>query len=288
MKKKQRVASQKKKNSLVNKSKLFKGVIDAGTVYGVLLLAIILGGAYMMLGNISPNIASPNLDQQVIPLNPKDNSKHPNLQLKTFDAITLTPSPTPSPTPTPTPTPRPPAPAGGHGGGSTCFVKGTKILMADGSEKNIEDVKPGEKVMGYDLGTKKLVVEVVRQMDYPIRNDYYDVKLADGTVIGITDEHPLYTKEGGWRAINPVHTYQENHSLIVKRLVVGDKLLKNTGKYVAITAIIHKNGPVQAYNLKNVEGYNDFFADGVLAHNKGGGGSGGGGGGIGYVFPYNQ
>jgi hypothetical protein len=107
----------KKKSNPIKKGKFFKGAIDAGTVYGVLLLAIVLGGAYMMLGNISPNIASPDQDQPVIPLKASDNSTHSNLQLKDFAAITLTPSPTPTATPTPTPTTPPINTGGGNGGG---------------------------------------------------------------------------------------------------------------------------------------------------------------------------
>jgi hypothetical protein len=112
-----KVKTKKKKNNLVTKGKRFKGVIDAGTVYGVLLLAIILGGAYMMLGNISPNIASPDQNQQVIPQKAGDTSTHSNLQLKDFAAITLTPSPTDTPTPTPTPTTPPVSTGGGSGNG---------------------------------------------------------------------------------------------------------------------------------------------------------------------------
>jgi hypothetical protein len=114
---KRRTLPKRGKSTLTRKSKRFRGVIDAGTVYGVLLLAIILGGAYLMLGNIAPNIASPNEDQQVIIKQPTDNSNHSNLQLKDFGSITLTPSPTPTPTPTPTPQPPPPGNGGGGGGG---------------------------------------------------------------------------------------------------------------------------------------------------------------------------
>jgi len=282
MKKQRKHVTTKTKKTSRRSFKRFKGGIDGGTVYGVLLLALVLGGAYMMLGNINPNIASPDKGQPVIIQGPNDSSVHSNLQLKDFPGITLTPTPTPSPSPTPTPTPVPPSTGGGPGGsGNTCFIKGTKILMANNSEKNIEDVKPGDKVMGYNLSAKKLAVETVTQMDSPIRNDYYDVKLADGTLIGVTDEHPLYTKEGGWRSINPTHTYQENHSLHVNELSVGDAVLKNSGEYVSIISITHKQGPVQAYNLKGVKGFNDYFADGVLAHNKGQGGGGGTTGGSG-------
>jgi len=103
----------KKQKKRLTKGKKFKGAIDAGTVYGVLLLAIVVGAAYMMLGNIDPSITSPDEDQQVIVKNPTDNSTHSNLQLKTFAGITLTPTPSPTPTPTPTPTKVPPPVQGG-------------------------------------------------------------------------------------------------------------------------------------------------------------------------------
>jgi len=115
---KSRALPKRIKSSRIRRGKRFRGVIDAGTVYGVLLLAIILGGAYLMLGNIAPNIASPDQDQQVIIKQPNDKSTHSNLQLKDFPGITITPSPTPTPTPTPTPLPPPPGNGGGQGGGN--------------------------------------------------------------------------------------------------------------------------------------------------------------------------
>lgn len=92
----------KRKSSVPAKrsKKRFKGGVDAGTVYGVMLLALVLGGAYLMLGNIDPSITSPDYEQSVIIQNSTDNSTHSNLQLKSFPGITLTPSPTPTPTQT--------------------------------------------------------------------------------------------------------------------------------------------------------------------------------------------
>jgi hypothetical protein len=269
----------------LRRGKRFKGVIDAGTVYGVLLIAIILGGAYLMLGNIAPNIASPNQDQQVIIKNPTDNSTHSNLQLKDFPGITLTPSPTPTPTPTPTPPPPPPQTGGGGGGGGSCFIAGTKILLADGkTQKNIEDVRVGDKVMGYDTTAKKLVPETVLVTEHPIRDHHYTIRLADGTEIGLTREHPLYS-EKGWASIDPTSTLADNPKLIVAQLTVGDKLLEASGKFVSIISIDYIPGNIQTYNLKHVTGFNDFVANGIVAHNKGSGGGGGGGpppGGDGY------
>ncbi|HWY79058.1 MAG TPA: hypothetical protein VNW29_01745 [Candidatus Sulfotelmatobacter sp.] len=114
---KRQTLPKKKTTKLIKKNRLFKGGIDAGTVYGVLLLAILLGGAYMMLGNIAPNIASPDQNQPVILQKPVDQSNHSDLQLKNLTGITLTPTPSPSPTPTPVPTSPPPGPGGGAPGG---------------------------------------------------------------------------------------------------------------------------------------------------------------------------
>jgi hypothetical protein len=115
-KQKRHVDSKTKKTSSRRSVKRFKGGIAGGTVYAVLLLALVLGGAYMMLGNIDPNIASPDQGQSVIIKGPNDTSVHQNLQLKDFPGITLTPTPSPTPSPTPTPTlVPPPAPGSGNG-----------------------------------------------------------------------------------------------------------------------------------------------------------------------------
>ncbi len=269
--KKKTPLARKTKSSLFSKAKRSRGMVDAGTVYAIILLGIVIGGGIMMIGNSSPQLASPDESQPVIIQRGNDTDGYTNLQLEDFPGITLTP--TPSPTPTPTPTPTTPPPATGGGGGSTCFVAGTKILMADRSEKNIEDVKVGDRVMGYD--GKKQVAVVVQEMDAPLRDHYYDVTLADGTVVGVTNEHPLFTDEG-WKSISPKHTAQENPQLKVSTLKNGDRVLTDSGEYVSIVSMKYYVGPVQAYNLKRVSDFNNFYADGILAHNKGGGGSSGG------------
>src|SRR5664279_858069 len=110
--------SKKQNNPLLSKAKRSKGSLDAGTIYGVLLLAIILGGGALMLGNTTPRLSSPDNSQPVIIQKKTDNTLDPNLQLKDFPGITITPTPTPTLTPTPTPTTPPPAPANNGGGGS--------------------------------------------------------------------------------------------------------------------------------------------------------------------------
>lgn len=264
-------------------NKYSRGALGAGTAYAILAMLVIGAAGTMMIGSIAPSNKSPQDGQKVIITTNTPEPQKSNLQLYYFPGATFTP--TPSPTLPPQPDERRPGGSGGGGGrgggpggSSSCFVAGTQILMADNSQKNIEDVKVGDNVMGYDEKTKQLVKQTVLEVESPVRDHFVKVTLADGTVLGMTNEHPLYTTNG-WKSISPENTAKENASLKVGTLKTGDKVLKNTGEYVEVVAMEHNAGNVQTYNLKKVSGTNDFFANGVAAHNKGGGGGGGGGSG---------
>ncbi len=137
--------------------------------------------------------------------------------------------------------------------------------MSDRSQKNIEEVKVGDKVIGYD--GKKMTAETVLQLDSPIRDHLYILRFIDGSTLSLTREHPLYTKEG-WKAVDPQSTIQEMPGFKVGRLMIGDTVFNDKGEYVEIVSMEYKPGRVQTYNLKEVSKNNNFFADSYLAHNK--------------------
>lgn len=151
-------------------------------------------------------------------------------------------------------------------GGSSCFPAGTKILMEDGNEKNIEDVKVGDKILGFS-GDEQVVVEVL-ELESPVRDHIYTLAFEDGSTLELTREHPLYS-EDGWKSLSPEETALENDELEVKELRLGDKVLNSKGNYVKITGIDYAEKQVQTYNLKRVSDCNNFFANSYLAHNKG-------------------
>ena len=55
-------------------------------------------------------------------------------------------------------------PRDGSGGGTECFVAGTKITMGDGSHKNIEDVIIGDEVLSYNIHTNKIESKKVTEL----------------------------------------------------------------------------------------------------------------------------
>jgi hypothetical protein len=71
----------------------------------------------------------------------------------------------------------------GSGGGG-CFEAGTQVTMADGSFRNIEDIKKGDIVKSYNIYTKELGISVVEQTyELTQPDDLVILTFADGTTL---------------------------------------------------------------------------------------------------------
>lgn len=83
-----------------------------------------------------------------------------------------------------------------------CFAAGTKVQMAYGSVKPIEQVEPGDSVLSYDERTEEFVVQpVLRRMErqtsslLSVQSSSSD-RYSDRTYV--THEHPFLVKGKGW------------------------------------------------------------------------------------------
>lgn len=74
---------------------------------------------------------------------------------------------------------------------NACLVAGTRIKMADGTEKNIEDIQPGDEVWISDT----ISAPVVNAGCTGIKETYL-VTLTDGTVLELTGNHKIFTTRG--------------------------------------------------------------------------------------------
>lgn len=83
-----------------------------------------------------------------------------------------------------------------------CFAAGTKILMSDFTYKNIEDICPGDEVMGFDENTpkgKQLKIKPTTVTHIFNRHDYVrKISTVDGEEIICTDEHPFLDGRRQW------------------------------------------------------------------------------------------
>lgn len=96
------------------------------------------------------------------------------------------------------------ATTGGGGGGSTvntCFPAGALVLMADGSERLIETIRPGEWLMGADG-----VPVQIHQVDRPVLGPRRMLAMADSSLLW-SEEHGMWTRDAKgdewWWSANP-------------------------------------------------------------------------------------
>lgn len=144
---------------------------------------------------------------------------------------------------------------GSEGEFNGCFTPDTKILMADGTLKNISDVAVGDSLKSYNEETGRLVAtNVVKTYEFN-QNHYYLINKS----IKITAKHRFLTDSGWKRACD---------------LKVSDKI-KSQGKFIEIGNIdLIAPLDIKVYNLQ-VDNHHSFLvSDGVdpyVVHNCGDG-----------------
>ena len=101
-----------------------------------------------------------------------------------------------------------------------CFLPGTKINLADGSYKNIEDVQVDETVKVFNEQTQTIENASVTSTQTKMHNDVHELHLADGTILKPTANHPFLTKEKGWATISGL----DEMSMNAGKLEIGDHI----------------------------------------------------------------
>lgn len=75
---------------------------------------------------------------------------------------------------------------------SGCHLKGTKVMLYNGTFKNVEDVTTEDLLMGDD-GTSRKVLELYSGID-----DMYKITLSNGDTQIVNSRHPIYFKSYNW------------------------------------------------------------------------------------------
>lgn len=140
-----------------------------------------------------------------------------------------------------------------------CFVEGTLITLADGTQKKVEDINYGDEVLCYDFNEGKQTTSPIEFVMKKMQsNFYYKVTLSDGTILKLVGangkSHRLYnaTKQS---FIYP-QDFEEN-----------DYALKENGTLVTISSIEKIEKKVNFYNIASKDHIN-VYAEGVLTSNR--------------------
>ncbi|MCB6089653.1 RHS repeat-associated core domain-containing protein, partial [Flavobacterium psychrophilum] len=152
-----------------------------------------------------------------------------------------------------------------------CFVVGTKITMSDFSTKNIEDVKTGDLIQTYNTETNTAEIKEVLLPEISNSDSFVEIKFEDGTLNTNTLTHPYYVVKKGWCSYDSKEAIKK-YNVKVDTLKKGDYVYKlnNNGtvqnlKIISIKMIKMKQ---KTYNLSNIKDNHNFFANGILVHNR--------------------
>ncbi len=165
-----------------------------------------------------------------------------------------------------------------------CFLPGTMIKMADGTEKDIEKVSVGDEVLsviipdlpdedlGYnvwktfsstdDMSSLEASSATVEHVFYDYMDGYWNIN--DG-LIKVTAENYFWTFEEAREQDSDTDRWRWRQPT---QLQIGNKLLDNDGNLIEITSLENIEGEVEVINF-DVEPLDIYFASGVLVHNKG-------------------
>jgi hypothetical protein len=185
----------------------------------------------------------------------------------TWYVVQPTPTPTPEPTVTPTPTPT----TDGGGGGGGCFIEGTNITLADGSQVLIETLQVGNVLKSFAIDTLPLYSD-----DDTVLTTWNTENLtgsqSTATIVSI---RPIQVRE--IIVINNLLKTTPNHKHLVKHegvwsfasaymVVVGDIMLDINNNEFEITSVELQEVETVVYKM-DVETLDVFYAENVLTHN---------------------
>jgi hypothetical protein len=135
--------------------------------------------------------------------------------------------------------------------GGNCFLAGTKITMASGTYKNIENIVEGDIITAYDEINKKATNSEVIATFHHTPDEMPDYYLIVNGQLRVTPNHRMYINNE-WKTAG--------------ELGMGDKLLNLLGEEVIVFSLEKVYEKVPTYNLE-IEKHHNYFAEDILVHN---------------------
>ena len=159
---------------------------------------------------------------------------------------------------------------------SDCFIKGTPVLMQDGSTKAIEKIAIGDLVAGKDGNANEVKATHIRKPDIPFLYGF------NGHKPFVTAYHPFMTKEG-WGCFEP-EKFKEHRPTAYQELADEQdgkdlikikkdcEILRSDNEWVLVEDVVVEgcDPNLTVYNL-SVANDKTFVANNYIVHNKGGG-----------------
>jgi len=143
-----------------------------------------------------------------------------------------------------------------------CFAAGTKVLLADNSPKNIEDIKQGDKIMTYNSITGKKGTAIVEKTAAVTHKNLVTYVFEGGNKITATDDHPFLTEQG-WASSNPAKTANYKGFEKVEQIKVGDSFATANGYTKLVSKSVSPESEM-TYTIVKLSAGNTFYANDII------------------------
>lgn len=149
--------------------------------------------------------------------------------------------------------------------GVHCFPKGTKIIMADKSLKNIEDLKDGDDILSFNRSTQDFQSSKILDLENKLHDNFINYKFDD-LVIKVTDDHP-FLGENGWLSFNTEGSKQYKGFDSIEKIKVGDNIsFYNNGILIKkeLKDISRCKSIEEAYTISKLKNGDNFIVEGAI------------------------
>ena len=139
--------------------------------------------------------------------------------------------------------------------GNVCLIEGTKILLANNTYKNIEDIKYDDLLMVWNYETGKLTKEYPIWMEQEkVSNSYTKIYFNDGSNIGVVGAHSFFSRD-----YNEFVSVDDKEKFHINSRIL--KLNNNKLKEVKVTKIEKINKKVKYYFVASTRYWNIISND---------------------------
>jgi hypothetical protein len=153
--------------------------------------------------------------------------------------------------------------------GDCCFTGNTMISLANDEIKTIKNIIPGDEVLSYNETSNQNEIKKVIQVKGKITNDLVRYTFTNGVVLESTPDHPYYVNGYNIASFDPIITTEKyNFDIDIDLIKVGDVVNLADGTTTIIEDIEKIFSNERVYTFE-VEGNHNYYANGVLVHNKG-------------------
>jgi len=137
-----------------------------------------------------------------------------------------------------------------------CVAEGTEVTMADWTTKEIEKIKVGDQVLGYDTATSAFVVETILDTHKTCVGGV--LSLNDGALRVTPYDQKIWVANGqytGW-VVDPIN------------IKIGWQIYNALkGSWVTVTSLDIENGKIWVYDI-TTDGPQTYVADSYLVKDK--------------------